>query len=82
MHSIWWGRLEGKLREARSKAAEYLITGGATSYAIGMPTGENYQRQVGLIQGLDEALALATEVDNAMLGVGVPNASGSSHQDD
>lgn len=82
MHSVWWGRLNAKLAPKLNQATEYLAGGGAIGGTNPASTGENYMRQVGYIQGLRDALAMAEEVDNEMAGRVVRHAPGDPPQDD
>lgn len=67
MHTVWFRKLEQRVRERRQARVEHLATGGAAIDG-GRSVGEEYQRQVGMILGLEEVLILAEEIDKEMLG--------------
>jgi hypothetical protein len=61
MKSVYFGRLEIRLREAMEQRAAHLIGGGAKDMA-------EYREGVGYIAGLHESLRVAEELDGHMLG--------------
>ena len=50
--------IKKKLMEIRAVRAEYLIDGSATDWA-------DYQRRVGVLEGIDEALHVCEDIERA-----------------
>lgn len=74
MKSVWHGRLAIKVAEAERAHTEHMVGGGAKNL-------EEYRYLVGFIAGMREAMRLAAELDNHMLGIpdGKPGSAYENH---